>query len=273
MAESRTRDAIAADYHAVRAVADTAAMARHQNEEACLVLLTVLQRLAADPATFIHRVAIKGGILMAGELRSPRASADIDATSGSQRRVDTDTILRDLRHAGRAFRLRQDREPEQTPGGVIIHLRFDSVTDAGTAKIEVSVRENLVFAVREAFFDVTDLGLEPFSLPALAETELVAEKLRALAQRAQPRDLFDLRLYLVDSGWRLDPRELRQAVDAKLALTRFKRWRSGLWRNRLVEIEALYEPTLLEWVAPERLPPFAAVVAEIERRLRALRLE
>ena len=192
-------------------------MARYQNEEACFVLLSILERLAADSSTsFIHRVAIKGGILMAGELGSPRVSADIDATSGAQKRVDADVIVRDARRAGRAFNLRQDREPERTPGGSIVHLRFDSLTDAGTAKIEVSVREDLVFAVREAFFDVTALGLESFFVPALAETELVAEKLRALVQRAQARDLFDLRLYLVDLGWHLDPVELRQAVDAKL---------------------------------------------------------
>ena len=273
MAEPRTRAAIAADYQAARAAADTAAMARYQNEEACFVLLSILERLAADSTSFIHRVAIKGGILMAGELRSPRASADIDATSGAQKRVDADTIVRDARRAGRTFNLRQDREPDRTPGGSIVHLRFDSLTDAGTAKIELSVRENLVFAVREALFDVTDLGLEPFFVPALAETELVAEKLRALVQRAQPRDLFDLRLYLVDSGWHLDPVELRQAVDAKLELTKFKRWRSGLWKNHLDEIDALYEATLLEWVAPERLPAFAVVVAEIESRLRTLRLD
>ena len=273
MAEPRTRDAIAADYQTARAAADAAAMARHQNEEACFVLLHLLERLAADQASFIHHVALKGGILMAGELHSPRVSADIDATSGAQKRVDADVILRDVRRAGRTFNVREDREPDRTPGGSIVHLRFDSLTDAGTAKIEVSVRENLVFAVREAVFDITELGLEPFVVPALAETELVAEKLRTLVQRAQPRDLFDLRLYLIDSGWHLDPAELRQAVDAKLELTKFKRWRSGLWRNHLDEIEELYESTLLEWVAPERLPAFAAVVAEIDHGLRALRLD
>ena len=109
MAEPRTRAAIAADYQRARAAADGAAMARYQNEEACFILLSILERLAADQASFIHGVAIKGGILMAGELGSPRASADIDATSGAQKRVEPDTILHDLRQAGRPFNLRQDR--------------------------------------------------------------------------------------------------------------------------------------------------------------------
>ncbi len=94
MAEPRTRAAIAADYQAARTATDAGAMARYQNEETCFVLLSMIERLAADQTSFIQRVAIKGGILMAGELRSPRASADIDATSGAQKRVDVDTIVR-----------------------------------------------------------------------------------------------------------------------------------------------------------------------------------
>ncbi len=86
MAETRSREAIAANYQAAREASDTAAMRRFQNEEACLVLLTILERLAVEPETFIHLVALKGGILMAGELHSPRSSADIDATTGRQRR-------------------------------------------------------------------------------------------------------------------------------------------------------------------------------------------
>lgn len=109
------------------------------------------------------------------------------------------------RLAGRGFNLRLDGEPDRTPGGMIVHFRFDSLTDAGTARLEISVREGLVFAVRDAFLDVSELGIAPFSVPAVAEVELVAEKLRTLVQRSQPRDLFDLRLYLVESGWHLDP--------------------------------------------------------------------
>jgi hypothetical protein len=273
MAETRTRDAIATDYQAARAAKDTAAMARFQNEEACLVLLTILERLATDPSSFIHRVAVKGGILMAGELRSPRASADIDATSGLQKRVDVDVVGREIRRAGREFNVRQDREPERTPGGSIVHLRFDSLTNAGTAKVEVSVREDLVFAVRDAVFNLGDLGLAPFSIPALSKVELVAEKLRTLVQRAQPRDLFDLRLYLVESGWHLDPADLMMCVDRKLALTKHRKWRAGLWRTHLDEIEPLWESTLSEWVPPDRLLPFDQAVADLARKLRELRLD
>jgi len=273
MAEPRTRRAVAEDYQAARAVGDAAAMRRFQNEEACLVLLVVLGRLAADPGSFIHEVVLKGGILMAGELRSPRSSADIDATTGRHRRIEPGRLVEELRHAGREFNLRQDGGADRTPGGTIVHVRFDSLTDAGSAKLEVSVREDPVLAVRDALFDMAELGIAPFTLPALAEVELVAEKLRTLVQRAQARDLFDLRLYLVDSGWHLDPADLRMAVDAKLAITRHRRWRPGLWRANLDEIEPAYESTMTGWVDPAVLPPFDELVRDVARRLRELRLD
>jgi predicted nucleotidyltransferase component of viral defense system len=103
--------------------------------------------------------------------------------------------------------------------------------------------------------------------------ELVAEKVRTLIQRAQPRDLFDLRLYLVDSGWHLDGRELRKAVEAKLEITRHDRWKPGLWRSHLDEIEALWTTTLQVWVPPDRMPTFDEAVADVARRLRELGLD
>jgi predicted nucleotidyltransferase component of viral defense system len=273
MADARDRQAIANDYREARDRSDAAAMRRYQNEEACFVLLAILERLAADDRSFVHKIALKGGILMAGELRSARSSADIDATTGHGRRIDPDRVVSDLRHAGREFGVRLDGDPDRTLGGLIVHFRFDSLTDGGTAKLEVSVREDLVFAVRDAFFDVSDLGLQPFTVPAVAQVELVAEKLRTLVQRAQPRDLFDLHLYLTESGWHLEPAELRQAVDAKLALTRHKRWKPGMWRSNLDEIRAAWDSTMSAWVDPSRLPPIDAVIEEVARRLRTLRLD
>jgi len=248
-------------------------MRRLQNEEVCFVLLAVLERLASEKSSFIHAVALKGGILMAGELHSPRSSADIDGTTAHMHRLDANQVIADLRHAGRAFNVRADGEPERTSGGLIVHFRFDSLTDAGTAKLEVSVREDLVFAVRDAFFDVSALGLAPFEVHAVAQVELVAEKLRAVVQRAQPRDLFDLRFYLVESGWHLDAGDLRKAVNAKLSLTRYRRWRSGLWRNNIDAIDADWEKTLISWIDPERLPDFSTVLNDIARRLRELHLD
>jgi Nucleotidyl transferase AbiEii toxin, Type IV TA system len=273
MADSRNQEQIASDYRRARETRDMDAMRRFQHEEACFVLLAILERLASSKSSFIHRVALKGGILMAGELHSPRSSADIDATTGHMERLEADQVIGDLRRAGRAFNVRPDGEPERTSGGLIVRFRFGSLTDAGSAKLEVSGREDLVFAVRDAFFDVSALGLTPFEVPAVAQVELVAEKIRTVVQRAQPRDLFDLRLYLVESGWHLDAGDLRKGIDAKLALTRYRRWRAGLWRNNIAAIENAWEETLLSWIDPNELPPFDTVLEEVARRLRELHLD
>lgn len=273
MAGRRSLDEIERDFREARQRNDGATLARLRNEEACVVLLTILGRLAVDESTFIHEVALKGGILMAGELRSPRASADIDATTGQMRRIDDQRIVEELRAVGRDLGVRQRDATTRTPGGSIIHLSFESRTDRGIAKLEVSVREDLVFAVRDAFFDVGDIGLNAFSLPALAEVEIVGEKIRTLVQRAQPRDLFDLRLQLTDAGWHLDPADLRRAVDAKLSITKHKRWKAGLWRNHLDEIENSWTAVLVEWIEPERIPDFNETVEVVAKRMRELGLD
>lgn len=273
MDDSRDRDAVAEDYRNARDRGDSQAMRRYQNQEACFVLLAILERLAADERSFVHAVALKGGILMAGELQSARSSADIDATTGRGKRIDPDKVVADLRQAGRQFNVRLDGDPERTPGGLVVRFRFDSLADGGTAKLEISVREDLVFAVRDAYFDVTALGLRPFVLPAVARVELVAEKLRTLVQRAQPRDLFDLFVQLAESGWHLDPGELRKAVDVKLALTRNKRWKPGLWRLNLPEIHEAWTLTLPAWIEPDRLPDVEESTAVVAEELRRLKLD
>jgi hypothetical protein len=48
MAEPRTRATIAADYQTARAAADQRPRLATQDEEACFVLLSIVERLAAD---------------------------------------------------------------------------------------------------------------------------------------------------------------------------------------------------------------------------------
>ncbi len=273
MADLRTRDAIAADYQTARDRGDAAAMRRYQNEEACFALLAILERLSVDERSFVHGIALKGGILMAGELHSARSSADIDATTGRGRRVDPDQVVEDLRRAGRGFGLRLEGEPDWTLGGLIVRFRFDSLTDAGTAKLEVSVREDLVFAVRDALLMSRNGVCGPSRSRRSRRSNSWPRNSGRSSSELSRGDLFDLHLYLVDTGWHLDPAELRRAVDAKLSITRHKRWRSDVWRTNLGEIEAAWDTIMAAWVEPERLPPFRGLVTEVARRLRSLGLD
>ncbi len=268
---TRTLDDIARDYRAVQGRQDRAVQERLRNEEACHVLLGLLRALVADESSFIHRVAVKGGILIRGELRSPRASADIDLTAGRMRSIDPTAVVADVSRVGQPWSLRPNGFEERS-GNTTVSFTFASRTNSGPVKVEISAREDPVFELRHALFNLGDLGIEPFSVSALSEVELVAEKLRALSQRAQPRDLFDLHLYLVDAGWHLDPGSLRHAADVKFAQTRHRRWKWESWQLHLAEIEERWEGVLLAWVEPQRIPPFSTTLDDVRERLRQLRM-
>jgi hypothetical protein len=56
-------------------------------------------------------------------------------------------------------------------------------------------------------------------------------------------------------------------------LTRYHRWRPGLWRNNIDAIKEAWEDSLVSWIDPQRLPTFNAVLDEVTRRLRELQLD
>ncbi len=58
MAGRRSLEGIEPDFREARQHNDVAAIARLRNEGACVVLLTLLGRLAADESSFIHEIAI-----------------------------------------------------------------------------------------------------------------------------------------------------------------------------------------------------------------------
>ncbi len=58
MAGRRSLEEIEVEFREARQRNDSAPIARLRNEEACVVLLTLLGRLAADESFFIHEVAI-----------------------------------------------------------------------------------------------------------------------------------------------------------------------------------------------------------------------
>lgn len=79
---------------------------------------------------------------------------------------------------------------------------------------EVSYREAIVLEPDEAM--IGEPYYEPFAVPVLRPEEIVAEKLRALAQRPRPTDLSDLAWLLERVGGELD-----DALVAKLVTRKF----------------------------------------------------
>lgn len=253
---------------------ETETARRLLQEETALVLLDLLRQLSQDESSFVHSLALKGGALMLGELGSPRFSADLDFTRGYRATgVDPDGMEDDLQRSGRAYAVRVV-DAQRNRYSVVLTLTYQSQCTGGKqpSKVEVSLRENPVVALRRAEIDPTRWGLEPFSVVALDVHDLVAEKLRTLYQRSQPRDLYDTWFYLTKSGMHLDPGTLGDALDAKFAITRAGRYRDGAWREHLDEIEAAWDETLGNILEREEVPPFDEVVREVASALGRLRI-
>jgi len=265
-------DQLVADYRVASQASDTGAMRRLETQEASVVLISMLAALSEDPSSFVHRVALKGGVLMLAELGSPRFSTDLDFTYAKHgdAAVDPADIADDLRRAGASFGLRV-QAASRSRFGVLIEATYVSrcLGRAVPTKAEISLRENLVFGLREAYVDGEPYGLTAFSVPALDYHDLVAEKLRALSQRAQPRDLYDLWFYLCQAKLPLVGPRFEQAVQAKFTITGQKRYSREPWRKHLDAVRAQWNSTL-SMALGESVPDFDACVTQVGRALKVL---
>jgi predicted nucleotidyltransferase component of viral defense system len=111
--------------------------------------------------------------------------------------------------------------------------------------VEVSYREALVkepnlLAVGHPYY-------EPFEIPVMQLDEIVAEKLRALAQRQRPTDLSDLAMILREDDF--DKRPVRDLVAKKFELVKAGDRRSRI-ENNILAMGAEYNDAVSA-VAPD----------------------
>ena len=62
-------------------------------------------------------------------------------------------------------------------------------------------------------------------------------------------------------------------MDAKLPITKYRKWKAGLWRNHLSAIETNWRAVLEEWIEPDWIPDFDETVEVVARRMRELGLD
>jgi predicted nucleotidyltransferase component of viral defense system len=214
------------------------------------VLVSIAAQLVGD---FQDALCFKGGFVLRHVHGQKRLSVDIDATrqNPALHKLDAGEVQKSIARAGRGvFRIRVD-EP-QTDSGV--SLDFDRVAytgplGAGRVAVEVSYREAVVLepvlaSIGPPFFD-------PFHVPVMAPNEIVAEKLRTLAQRRRPTDLSDL-------SFLLKTIEFDHAVVREVAVYKFAPGlvQPGDHASRIIDtIEAMaaeYDVTI-KAVAPDAL--------------------
>jgi predicted nucleotidyltransferase component of viral defense system len=228
-------------------------------------LMTVAAGLVAE---YGDGLCFKGGFVLRHVHGHERFSKDIDAT-----RINPPKHKLDAREVADAIRRASVRNLMTLTPGVPAtdsgrSMDFDSVRYAGplgkgVVSVEVSYREDVVeapdmVAVGEPYY-------EPFLIPVMKLSEIVAEKLRALAQRDRPTDLADLAMILRKAP--IDQRRVRVIAGKKFELVR-----SGDHRVRIEDTIArlgVQYDEAVGAVAPDA-PPYVEAAAVVLGKLSAL---
>lgn len=248
-------------------------------------LQDLVEQLGADP-TLIERdfalvtlaaglvreygdsLCFKGGFVLRHVYGHARFSKDIDSTriNPPKNKLDAVEVAAAIKRSG--VRNLLTLTPGEPAHDSKFSLDFDSVgyrgpLGSGTVAVEVSYREDVIekpqiAAIGPPYYD-------PFEIPVLQLVEIVAEKLRALAQRIRVTDLSDIAMVLEDH-------EIDDAHVRVLAAEKLKLVRSGNVSERiLTNIEAMkpqYDAAVLA-TAPDA-PAYSDARTIVSTRLGAL---
>lgn len=179
------------------------------------VLVSIAALLVED---FPNQLCFKGGFVLRHVHGHLRLSGDVDATRTEppKHKLEAGDVRRTIERAGRPIARIRAKVPTTDTARSLDFDRIDYTTDnngKGRVAVEVSYREAVVLEPDEAM--IGSPYYEPFAAPVLRAEEIVAEKLRALAQRSRPTDLSDLAWLLNHLGDELDDRLIADLVTKK----------------------------------------------------------
>jgi predicted nucleotidyltransferase component of viral defense system len=223
------------------------------------VLTEIIFQLAQHPE---HHLVLKGGQALRHIYGSDRLSKDVDYVSS--RRLDFAELREHL-----TIRYPRLRLPTQPAGPTRYGLTVRPITYTGplnvpgSVEVEISYREDVVLTPHSLLYHSP--FRDPFPVTVMDLREMVAEKLRALYQRGNPRDLFDLWFIYSMSGTTVEAHTVAHLVPAKFRLV------GGGWRR-----ERLYDRIRAnagEWqralqLLVTTLPAFDDALATVEVALR-----
>lgn len=223
------------------------------------VLTEIIYRLAETTGTDL---VLKGGQALRHIYGSERFSKDVDYVAG--RRLDFAELRAHL-----SIRYPRLRTPDQPAGPTKFGLTLRPITYVGplnvrgTVEVEISYRESVILPPRALLY--VSHFRDPFPVTVMDLHEMIAEKLRALYQRGNPRDLYDLWFLFSQQGTAIDPNRVAALVPDKFKVV------SGGWkRERLYDRIRAAEPA---WSEALRLlvtapPTFTDALSVVEKALR-----
>jgi uncharacterized protein len=227
----------------------------------------VLTEIVHAYATGPHReqLVLKGGQALRHIYGSRRLSRDADYVA--RRRIEFD----DLRH-GLAIRYPRLTLPAQPAGRTVRGITIDPIEYRGplgnrdNVELEVSFREDLV--LEPEWRTYPSPFRESFAVLVMRIDEMVAEKVRALYQRGNPRDLYDLWFAFTAPAIALDRAAIADLVPRKIRPPFVAHgWDRSRLYDRLLANRGDWEPLIA--VAPDR-PLFDTAFDVVERGLRFL---
>ena len=137
------------------------------------------------------RVLFKGGTALRFIYNSPRFSEDLDFTAYNMAARQIETIFIDsideVAQTGIGVDL---QEAKTTSGGYLAIAWFTFLDFKQAIQIEVSMRPESKIASEVRLLN-SDY-IPPYNIVSLVEKHLIEEKIRALLDRAKPRDFFDI---------------------------------------------------------------------------------
>lgn len=235
-----------------------------EKDHAITVALGFLARLSCA-----RDLVFKGGTALR-KVHFPdyRFSQDLDFTASRDVAADLRRAHGTLREAGREAQVRFG-DITTLPGtkdSKNLRIRYRDMNDhPSSIRVQLSLRERIVQrAERLRIVDPYGVLGDDVRIRTMALPEMLAEKVRALHMRTEPRDLYDAWV-LLDKKVRPDPRLVRIKLtgwmeDARVDLP--------LLERRIQRVETKWERDLRPLLA--HVPPYDEVASEVLDRLKDL---
>lgn len=174
-------------------------------------------------------LCFKGGFVLRHVYGHERFSKDIDSTriNPPKNKLDAEDVADTIKRSG--IRNLLTLSPGAPAHNSKFSLDFDTIgyrgpLGSGTIAVEVSYCEGVIETPNMA--TIGPPYYDPFAVPVLQLVEIVAEKLRALAQRIRVTDLSDLAMVL-------DSHDIDDAHARVLAIEKFKLVKDGNHSERI----------------------------------------
>lgn len=185
----------------------------------------LLMAIAAElTMQFPEQLCFKGGFVLRHSLGFDRLSVDIDATRHTppKHKLEADDVKSAIQQAARRinFNVKVPEPQHDSATG----LDFDNISFTGLVSrdgfvdVEVSYREAVCRPPED--IEIGPPFYEPFKVPAMVPSEMMAEKMRALAQRLKHHDLADSGYVLINRPDKIDDAEVQDIVPVKFELVR-----------------------------------------------------